>query len=376
MLTRKPLAAACGLAVVTLATASGQNQPAAKPGATQEATVETASLELIPPDRFQIPVILTPIRRVVVRATGDGIVREVRPALGATVRGGDLVARLDPAEERARVAIAEAELKRRQAEVEGARSVAAREPNGLAAALAEVQAAQARLELAKLALQARDLASPIDGRIIAVAVDTGQFVQKGETIAEIADASTVGAVVPIRRDAAKPGSEIELSVEGETAKGSVRAILPLPESYSTLRELATPWVAAVVDVPNPDGRFEPGRRVRPPSVPESPVTAVDERAIKGKKEPDSGSVQVIRDDRVVTVPVRLLGPLGPGRVQVSGPLRESDAVVVSSSLPLAEGTYIRFGARKDQGAPGTSPKPAGGQGLPKEAVKKKAGSPF
>lgn len=373
MLTRKRLAVACGLAAVTLAAALGQTQPAAKPGATQEATVETAMLELIPPDRFQVPVILIPIRRVVVRATGDGIVREVRPELGATVRHGDLVARLDPAEERARIAIAEAELKGRQAEVDRARSAAAREPGGVPGAESAVQAARARLELAQLALQARDLASPIDGRILAIAVDPGQFVQKGETIAEVADASTVRAVVPVRRDAAKPGAEIELSVEGESAKGAVRAILPLPESFATLHELATPWVAAVVDIPNPDGRFEPGRRVRPPSVPESPVAAVDERAIKEKKADAAGSVQVIRDDRVVTVPVRILGPLGPGRLQVSGPLRESDAVVVSSSLPLAEGTFIRFGNRKDQGV---SAKPADGQGTPKEAVKKKPGSPF
>ena len=53
-----------------------------------------------------------------------------------------------------------------------------------------------------------------------------------------------------------------MQIEGQEVAGKVQAILPLPERFSVLRELATPFAAAWVVVPNPKGELEPGLRVR------------------------------------------------------------------------------------------------------------------
>ena len=54
-------------------------------------------------------------------------------------------------------------------------------------------------------------------------------------------------------------------------------------------------------------------------------------------------MQVIRNEYVTDIPVRVLGHPGPERVQVSGLFRPNDALVVSSSVPLLAGTLIRRG---------------------------------
>ncbi len=72
-------------------------------------------------------------------------------------------------------------------------------------------------------------------------------------------------------------------------------------------------------------------------------------------------IQVLRNEYVTNVPVHVLGNLGPDRIQVSGLLRDSDALIVASSVPLMPGTLVRFaegtGAR---GVEGTSPDPSHG----------------
>src|SRR5581483_9058634 len=112
---------------------------------------------------------------------------------------------------------------------------------------ARVEAAQAQVELAQMALHARILNSPLDGRVTELPAVAGQFVAKGDPIATVSDASTVRAVVPVERGSVKVGAELSLPVEGRTAKGTVRALVPLPEAFATLHELAIPWVAAVVE---------------------------------------------------------------------------------------------------------------------------------
>ena len=49
-------------------------------------------------------------------------------------------------------------------------------------------------------------------------------------------------------------------------------------------------------------------------------------------------VQVIRDEYVTNVPVRVLGENGTERVQIAGALRASDSLIASTSVPLLAGT--------------------------------------
>jgi RND family efflux transporter MFP subunit len=308
------------------------------PDAPQTARVETAPLELVAPDRYQVPVVFEPDRRVALKATDDGIILALPAQMGEMVRSRQELVRLDMAEAMARLKIAQAEVKERSASPALLATDAASKAQGQVAQ-AQLEAAQARQELAQLAVERCALKAPFDGLLLDYPVSIGQYVPKGTTVADLADVSRLRVRIPIDRASAKLGDSLPLEVAGATVPGKIEAILPLPESFSPLRELATNWAVALVRVDNPDGRtYLPGQRVRAPLIPTDPVSTVAARAIQ-----QDGTVQVLRNEHVASVPVRVLGPLGLDRSQVTGPFHSGDVVIVASSVPLAEGTFIRFG---------------------------------
>jgi multidrug efflux pump subunit AcrA (membrane-fusion protein) len=312
------------------------------------ATIDAEPIVLTAPERFQVVSTLEPIRKVSIVAPVDGVLRSLEAALGTTIRETQQVAEMDRGEAAARLKIAEAELRERQATADA--------PNASPAVKqAQVEAAEARVELARLELNRMTLRAPFAGRIVATPVSSGQYVLKGTVIAELADVTILKALAPVDRTAAKPGGQTSVSIEQEEVSARVHSIIPLPtdEEYRPLRELAAPFAAAWIQVPNPKGELEPGLRVRSASLPTSPVAVVPRVALKAPEagSPDS-TVQVIRAEHVVDVRVKVLGPVGPERVQVSGGFRASDALIVSSSVPLLTGTFVRFGAsEKVEGAP-------------------------
>ena len=98
-------------------------------------------------------------------------------------------------------------------------------------------------------------------------------------------------------------------------------------------------------VANSRDELEPGQRVDRAVIPMTPIATVAKRAVK-PEDPRGGEnmmVQVIRDEYVTNVPVRVLGETGTERVQITGALRVSDSLIVSTSVALLPGTLIRFG---------------------------------
>jgi hypothetical protein len=189
---------------------------------------------------------------------------------------------------------------------------------------------------------------------------------KGAVIAELADISSLKVMQPVDRRSVAANSSLNLRVEGREVSGKVQAVLPLPEGFKILRELATPLSAAMLIVANSKGELEPGQRVESVTIPTTAIATVPKRAVK-PEDPRGGEnmmVQVIRDDYVTNVAVRVLGDTGPERVQISGALRSSDSLIASTSVALLPGTLIRFG---ENGAGATAgdasvPRPTSGRG--------------
>ena len=335
MMVRGWSTALLGLSLVastTTATRAQQTPDSAK--------VESIPLELKSPDRYQIPSVLEPIRRVTITAPSDSILRSLELPVGSSVRDRQEIAQLDRTEAMARVKIADANVKEMQATL----ALSKKTPNA-AVAEAQLEAAQARAELATLDLDRCTLRAPFAGRLLDVAVSPGQFLPKGAKVAELADDSSLRVLIPLERSAATVGSNVKINVEGQVVAGKVQASLPLPESLAPLRELATAFTAAWVIIPNDKGALEPGQRALSPALPTSALATIPTRALHQPAKGASGGgshVQVIRNEYVTNVPVRVLGNPGPERVQVSGLFRPTDALVVSSSVPLVAGTLIRF----------------------------------
>jgi multidrug efflux pump subunit AcrA (membrane-fusion protein) len=210
---------------------------------------------------------------------------------------------------------------------------------------AQIEAAEARVEIAHLELDRCTLRAPFSGRIVALPGCSGQYVLKGAIIAELADVSSLKAMQPVDRRTVSPNTPLTVQIEGHQVTAKVQAILPLPEGLSILRELATPFAAALLIVANSKGELEPGLRVRSATVPAMPIATIPKRALKpeNSRGGEAMMVQVIRNELVTNVPVRLLGDTGPDRAQIAGALRASDSLIASSSVPLLPGTLVRFG---------------------------------
>jgi multidrug efflux pump subunit AcrA (membrane-fusion protein) len=323
----------CGFVVSIACTAmtSGQTLPTS-------ARIEAVPVELIMPERYQVAEVLEPIRRVTLIAPSDGILRSMEARLGGMVRELQEVAQLDRTEAAARVKMASAELKEKQALLKSNKAYTD-------IYQAQVDAAQAKVEIAQLELDRCTLRAPFSGLILSLPVSTGQYVLKGTIIAELADISSFKALQPVDRSTVTVGSSLSAQIEGRELTAKVQAILPLPEKFSRLRELATPLGAGLLIVSNTKGDLEPGLRLHPLAIPSRPLTTVPGRALKptDAKAGTAATVQVIRNEFVVNVPVQVLGETSPDRVQITGALRASDSLVVATSVPLLEGTLVRFG---------------------------------
>ena len=342
------LATGLGLGLVTTSLAGAQ--------APSTARVETAPVESQAQDRFRVPAALVPSRKVVVVAPADGVLRSLSVPVGATIREGQEIGQFDRAEAEARVRIAQAVVKQHQAQLDAAR-VASAVPSGGSLALyaAQLDEARAKADLAQLGLDRCILRAPFAGRVVAISVSAGQYLPKGGAVAEVADVADLRALVPLERRAAKVGDEAALKVEGRAASGRIQAIVPLPEAFAPLRELATPLAGAWVAIDNTSGALEPGQRVVTAAMPDAPLAILPGRAVR--EGPVGPEVQVLRNELVADLPVRVLGEAGAERLQVSGAFRPGDVLIVSSTVPLLAGTLVRFGGEAGGPIEATAPRP-------------------
>lgn len=324
------------------------------------ATIESTPLDLTMPEKYHVTSVLEPIRRITLVAPAEGVIRSINASLGATVRASQEIAQLDRAEASARLKMAQAEVKEKQAMLKSANQ------SYQAFYAAQLEAAQAKVEIAQLELSRLTLSAPFAGRIMSVPVSSGQYVMKGSVIAELADLTSLKSLVPVDRRTVTEGSEAKVFVEEKEQKAKIQSILPLPETYASLRDLAAPFASAWVVIANTKGDLAPGLRVRSATLPITPLATVPRDSIKtteGTAGSGGSMVQVLRNEYVTNVPVNVLGKVGAERMQVTGGLRATDALIVSSSVALLPGTLVRFSGSATTGIEGSTPNPAR-QGAP------------
>ena len=187
------------------------------------ATIESIPLELTMPERYRVTAVLEPVRKVALVAPADRIVRGLEAPLGTVVRASAEVAQLDRAEALARLKMAQAEVKEKQL-------LGKSNQNYKEVYAAQLEAAQAKAELAQLELDRLTLRAPFAGRITALPVSSGQYVLKGTVIAELADVTSLKSLVPVDRRTVSDRADLKVFVEEQEQTAKVQSILPLPES--------------------------------------------------------------------------------------------------------------------------------------------------
>ncbi|HYG86630.1 MAG TPA: efflux RND transporter periplasmic adaptor subunit [Azospirillum sp.] len=309
---------------------------------------------------------LEAVDRVEVRPQVSGSIVAVHFRNGALVRQGDVLFTIDPRPYQAEVARAEAQVAAAQARVRytatdldraqrlvkddtiSRRSMDEKE-NAAREAAANLQAAQAALEVARLNLGYTQVTAPVSGRVSRAEITVGNVVASGAASAPL---TTVVSVSPIYaafdvdeqtylrhiasvKDAADVPVQLGLANEdGYSRTGTVEHVDNRLDSVSgTIR------VRAKFD--NPDGLLVPGlyARIKVGSSVPHDALLVDDRAI-GTDQDKKFVLVVGADDRVEYREIGL-GPLQNGLRVVNRGLSAGERIVVNGTQKARPGVQVQ-----------------------------------
>jgi multidrug efflux system membrane fusion protein len=199
-----------------------------------------------------------PNRSVELRAETAGRVVELGAERGRVVAAGEVIVALDMRERNARLEEAKANVAHMQLQYDGARKLKTQQfvsETHIAEALARVAAAQAALEAIEIDIAHTKLVAPFDAVLQERSVELGDYVNSGDTVAQLVDTDPLIVVGEIsERDVPQVqvgGIGYVQLVNGERLEGRVRYVAPVADaSTRTFRvELA---------VANPDAGLRAG----------------------------------------------------------------------------------------------------------------------
>ena len=326
---------------------------------------------------------LEAINRVELRPRVAGAILATKFTEGALVKAGDVLFKIDPAPYAAEVDKANAQLEaakarvvfttsevERGAQLVGNAVVTRRDfdqrENANREAIANVKAAEATLQTAKLNLDYTEVRAPVDGRVGKIEVTVGNLVAAGTASPVLTSLVSVNpiyasfdadeevvlrALNSIADAAGQRGKLDQIPVEmttsgGLSAKGHIQLIDNQVNGQSgTIR------VRAVFR--NEDGRLIPGQfaRVRMGQPKQQTLVMIDERAIG--TDQDKKFVMAVGDDsRAVYRPVTLGGAVDGLRIVTAG-LKPGDRIVVNGLQRVRPGALLKtevaaMGARGQQ----------------------------
>lgn len=314
---------------------------------------------------------LEAVNRVELRPRVAGALLATNFTEGALVKAGDVLFRIDPAPyaaevdkaqaqleaAKARVVFTAAELERGQALV-GSNVVTRRDfdqrDNANREAIANVKAAEATLQTAKLNLDYTEVRAPVDGRVGKFEVTVGNLVAAGTSSPVLTSLVSVNpiyasfdadedvvlrALATIADASGKRGNLDQIPVEmstsdGTTAKGHIQLIDNLVNGQSgTIRVRAT--------FKNDEGRLIPGQfaRLRMGQPKKQTLVLVDERAVG--TDQDKKFVMVVGpDNRAAYRAITLGGAVDGLRIVTSG-LQSGDRVVVNGLQRVRPGALLK-----------------------------------
>ena len=372
-LPRRP-ALATAITAAALLSACGKDPKPAPPAVPEVAilTMATTNVAL----NIALPGRTAPFLLAEVRARVDGIVQERRFTEGADVRKGEPLYLIDPAPYRAAVKSAEAELQRAQATLASnvsqlnrnrvlvkENAVSKQEFETAEAAqleaAADVAAAKAALEVARINLGYTTVTAPIAGRSSVSAVTQGAYVQGSAATLM----TTIQQIDPMYVDLQQSSSE-GLALRREIAAGRVRmegtdaakVSLQLEDGSTYTRSGTLAFSGVTVDqatgsvtlrarFPNPDKLLLPGMFVRASvsqgvrqDVMRVPATAVT-RTPQG-----TATVMVVGQDNKVALRTVRTGALVDGFWLVDDGLKAGERVIVSGVQKLRPGTVVKVAA--------------------------------
>lgn len=377
---------AIALAVLLLAGGAGaafyfQSKPAvAKPAAAaKEAPVfELAQADLAVIEARELSIdlplsgSLTPLTQATVKSKVSGVVLETTAQEGMSVAAGQVIARLDAADGRARVAQQQAALDEANARLTMAKKNNANSQallkqnyisqnsydttlNSVELAQAAVNAARAQLELARIALNDSAIRAPLSGVVSKRHVQAGEKVSPDMPVMSIVNLQqlTLEAQVPASEiPRVKVGQEVRFKVDGYGERafaGKVVRINPTTETGSRA-------LLVYISVNNTDGALRGGMFAKgaittekSAARPQLPLTAL-------RKADGQDAVYRLDDGKVVAQKVTLgLRNEEQGYAEITGGL-DAGAVVIAAPLDgVKPGSKVKVAKAAVASAPALAP---------------------
>jgi membrane fusion protein, multidrug efflux system len=331
---RRWRAPAIGLAILALAgaggyayTHAGGAKPApaaaAKKDPVHELSARDIALVEARPLAVTLPLSgsLTPLAQATVRSKVSGVVKQTTVQEGMNVSAGQVIARLDDSEARARVAQQQAALNDATARLtlakkNQANSAALLKQNYIAQnaydttsnsvdlAQAAVDSARAQLELARIALNDTVIHAPLSGVVSKRHAQAGEKLSPDSPVFSIVDLKqlTLDAQVPASDiPRVKVGQEVQFKVDGFGDRNFVGKVLRI----NPAAEAGSRAMLVYIGVDNPDGALRAGMFAK--GVVTTEKSAVHPLLPLGAVQKEKGQDVVYRVDggKVVVQPVRL-----------------------------------------------------------------------
>jgi len=364
------VASLAALTVVSLATlglsaSMPKAEEAPAPRATPVAVTTVVQRDVVTWDEFSGR--LEAVERVDIRSRVAGSVQAVHFVEGALVKRGDLLVTIDPAPYAADVERAQAQVAAAQARLSFAKSQRARaqllwEKRFIARsqvdertdaereAEANLRAAQAALQSARLNLSYTDVRAPVSGRVGRLEITVGNLVAAGPGAPVLTTLVSVDPIyasfdadeqVVARALREVPRGELaRIPVEMETltnANTNLRGHLQLVDNQVNAQS-GTVRVRAVFD--NPNGTMMPGQfvKLRMGRPKARPAVLISERAV-GTDQSKRFVLVVGDDDKIAYREIVLGGTVDGKRIVISG-LEPGERIVVNGLQRVRPGMLV------------------------------------
>jgi RND family efflux transporter MFP subunit len=361
--------AACCLALAALGLSGCQQREADKPAEVPARSVRTVTVEAPRPAAdLSFTGLIEAQDQVTLGFRLAGRVEERLVGIGASVAAGDVIARLDPTNElnelrAARAALAAAEGALRKADNQHQRNSHLRArgitsqadfeagEQGLVAARAQVEAAQARVHSAEEIVAFTTIKADAPGIVTHVGAEPSEVVAAGQMIVRIARRDGRDAVFAVPAEAIRtipPYARIEVSLAGEGGTGAAGASPAGAMVRGQVREVSpqadpvTRTFRVRVGLSDPPPAFRLGASVNG-AVRGADMAGIAVPAMALAKEGGQAGVWVVDPSRR-TVSLRKIDILSSdaAKILVGKGLSPGDIVVTAGANLLKEGQRVRL----------------------------------
>ena len=304
---------------------------------------------------------VVPIDSTTIAAQEAGLITQIAVKDGATVKAGDLIAKLDPRTAQAAVNKDQANLTKDQANLAQAETALTRANSLLTsnagtqatadearatrdAAIATTSADQAQLASDQVLLGNTDIRAPYDGRLGDVQLSLGAYVSAGTSIVTIAKYNPAYIKFTMQENNLRELQEqmaagpVQVTTVPRSAQGKPRT--GTITFYDNTVDQASGTIAVKATFENANGALWPGRstNIMVHFADNQQLVVVPTVAVS--PGPDGYIAFVVKDNKVKITPVTIARANG-GRTAVATGLSVGDHVVVEGQSQLNNGTEVK-----------------------------------